>query len=157
MTTISDHGLQGVSPSRPRCYFLAPQRGRHQKSSIRYPKKIWTLSCCPMSFRELFLVNYNHQEVRQRLVFIRCSATLMIWRVFSLQWLAPVQEIALARLSDDLLNCGNGEMKLRSFNVCTFVAVGSGISLLLAGFANNALFHIGVQTDLKANEYTTHN
>lgn len=47
-------------------------------------------------------------------------------------------------------------MKLRSFNICTFVAEGSCISLLLAWFANNALFYIVVQRELKENDYTTH-
>lgn len=48
-------------------------------------------------------------------------------------------------------------MKLKTLNISAFVAVGSCILVVLAGFVDNAPFYIMVQRELKTNYYTTNN
>lgn len=48
-------------------------------------------------------------------------------------------------------------MKLKSLNISEFVAVGSCILGVLAGFVDKALFYIMVQRELITNDYTTNN
>lgn len=48
-------------------------------------------------------------------------------------------------------------MKLKSLNISAFVAVGSCILVVLAGFVDKAPSYITVQRELKTNDYTTNN